>query len=78
MMRLFSLVALGIAFLVIPLEAQDLQGDRRVHPPRPDRVVSAGNDMALRVVVCHHGEENARETARRMEYPNSDDSRNRT
>jgi len=33
--------------------------------------------MALRLVVCHHGEEIARETARHMEYPYSDDNRRR-
>jgi hypothetical protein len=40
MLRLLALAALGMASLVIPVEAQGLRGSReRSHPPRPDRVV---------------------------------------
>jgi transcriptional regulator GlxA family with amidase domain len=39
--------------------------------------ISAGIDMALRVVARHHGEAAARATARHMEYPYPDDNRRR-
>jgi transcriptional regulator GlxA family with amidase domain len=39
--------------------------------------ISAGIDMALRVVARHCGEPVARETARRMEYPFPDDNARR-
>jgi transcriptional regulator GlxA family with amidase domain len=39
--------------------------------------ISAGIDMALRVVARHHGEAIARATARYMEYPFPDDNRRR-
>src|SRR4051794_33852000 len=39
--------------------------------------ISAGIDMALRVVARHHGESVARATARYMEYPYPDDNRRR-
>ncbi|MFO0958302.1 MAG: DJ-1/PfpI family protein [Isosphaeraceae bacterium] len=39
--------------------------------------ISAGIDMALRVVARHHGEAVARATARHMEYPFPDDNRRR-
>jgi transcriptional regulator GlxA family with amidase domain len=35
--------------------------------------ISAGIDLALRVVACHHGEAVARATARHMEYPFPED-----
>jgi transcriptional regulator GlxA family with amidase domain len=40
--------------------------------------ISAGIDMALRVVARHHGEAVARATARHMEYPYPDDNRRRS
>jgi transcriptional regulator GlxA family with amidase domain len=39
--------------------------------------ISAGIDLALRVVARHHGEPVARATARHMEYPYPDDNRRR-
>ncbi len=39
--------------------------------------ISAGIDMALRVVARHHGEAVARDTARFMEYPFPEDNRRR-
>jgi len=39
--------------------------------------ISAGIDMALRVVLRCHGEAVARATARHMEYPFPDDNRRR-
>jgi transcriptional regulator GlxA family with amidase domain len=39
--------------------------------------ISAGIDMALRVVARHHGDEVARATARYMEYPYKEDNRRR-
>ena len=39
--------------------------------------ISAGIDLALRVVARHHGEAVARATARHMEYPYPDDNRRR-
>jgi transcriptional regulator GlxA family with amidase domain len=39
--------------------------------------ISAGIDMALRVVCRHHGEAVARATARHMEYPYPEDNRRR-
>jgi transcriptional regulator GlxA family with amidase domain len=39
--------------------------------------ISAGIDMALRVVARYHGEAIARATARQMEYPFPDDNRRR-
>ena len=39
--------------------------------------VSAGIDMALRVVARHHGETVARATARQMECPFAEDNRRR-
>ena len=39
--------------------------------------ISAGIDMALRVVARYHGEVIARATARQMEYPFPDDNRRR-
>ena len=39
--------------------------------------ISAGIDMALRVVARHHGEAVARATARHMEYPFPEDNRRR-
>lgn len=39
--------------------------------------ISAGIDMALRVVARHHGGAMARATARHMEYRFSDDNRRR-
>ncbi|MBI1845621.1 MAG: DJ-1/PfpI family protein [Candidatus Rokubacteria bacterium] len=39
--------------------------------------ISAGIDMALRVVLRYHGEAVARATARTMEYPFPDDNRRR-
>ncbi len=39
--------------------------------------ISAGIDMALRVVLRYHGEAVARATARHMEYPFPDDNRRR-
>ncbi len=39
--------------------------------------ISAGIDMALRVVARYHGEAVARATARHMEYPYPDDNRRR-
>ena len=39
--------------------------------------ISAGIDLALRVVARHHGEPVARETARHMEYPFPEDNRRR-
>ena len=39
--------------------------------------ISAGIDMALRVVARHHGESVARATARHMEYPFAEDNRRR-
>jgi transcriptional regulator GlxA family with amidase domain len=39
--------------------------------------ISAGIDMALRVVVRHHGEAIARATAKYMEYPYPEDNRRR-
>jgi transcriptional regulator GlxA family with amidase domain len=39
--------------------------------------ISAGVDMALRVVTRHHGEAIARATARYMEYPFPEDNRRR-
>jgi transcriptional regulator GlxA family with amidase domain len=39
--------------------------------------ISAGIDMALRVVARHHGETVARATARHMEYPFPEDNRRR-
>ena len=39
--------------------------------------ISAGIDMALRVVARHHGEVVARATARHMEYPFPEDNRRR-
>lgn len=39
--------------------------------------ISAGIDMALRVVARAHGEAVARATARTMEYPFPDDNRRR-
>jgi transcriptional regulator GlxA family with amidase domain len=39
--------------------------------------ISAGIDMALRVVTRYHGETIGRETARQMEYPYPDDNRRR-
>ena len=39
--------------------------------------ISAGIDMALRVVMRYHGEEIARATARHMEYPFPEDNRRR-
>jgi transcriptional regulator GlxA family with amidase domain len=39
--------------------------------------ISAGIDMALRVVARYHGEQVARATARHMEYPFPDDNRRR-
>ncbi len=39
--------------------------------------ISAGIDMALRVVARHHGDEVARATARYMEYPFPEDNRRR-
>ncbi len=39
--------------------------------------VSAGIDMALRVVARHRGEQVARATARHMEYPHPEDNRRR-
>jgi transcriptional regulator GlxA family with amidase domain len=39
--------------------------------------ISAGIDMALRVVARHHGEAVARATARYMEYPFPEDNRRR-
>jgi transcriptional regulator GlxA family with amidase domain len=39
--------------------------------------ISAGIDMALRVVALHHGEAVARATARFMEYPFPEDNRRR-
>jgi len=40
--------------------------------------ISAGIDMALRIVVRHHGDGVARATARFMEYPFPADNRRRT
>jgi transcriptional regulator GlxA family with amidase domain len=40
--------------------------------------ISAGIDMALRVVSRHHGDTVARATARYMEYPFPEDNRRRT
>ena len=40
--------------------------------------ISAGIDLALRVVSRHHGEAVARATARHMEYPFPEDNRRRT
>ena len=39
--------------------------------------ISAGIDLALRVVARHHGEAVARATARHMEYPFPEDNRRR-
>jgi transcriptional regulator GlxA family with amidase domain len=39
--------------------------------------ISAGIDMALRVVARHHGDAVARATARHMEYPYPEDNRRR-
>src|SRR5208337_2176382 len=39
--------------------------------------ISAGIDMALRVVARHHGDAVARATARHMEYPFPEDNRRR-
>ena len=39
--------------------------------------ISAGIDMALRVVARYHGEEVARATARHMEYPYPDSNARR-
>ncbi len=39
--------------------------------------ISAGIDMALRLVTRHHGEAIGRATARHMEYPYPDDNRRR-
>jgi transcriptional regulator GlxA family with amidase domain len=39
--------------------------------------ISAGIDLALRVVARHHGEAIARATARHMEYPYPEDNRRR-
>jgi len=39
--------------------------------------ISAGIDMALRVVARYHGDAIARATARQMEYPFADDNRRR-
>ena len=39
--------------------------------------ISAGIDMALRVIARHHGEAVARATARHMEYPFPEDNRRR-
>jgi transcriptional regulator GlxA family with amidase domain len=39
--------------------------------------ISAGIDLALRVVARHHGESVARATARHMEYPFPEDNRRR-
>src|SRR4051794_878402 len=39
--------------------------------------ISAGIDMALRVVARHHGETVARATARHMEYPYPEDNKRR-
>jgi transcriptional regulator GlxA family with amidase domain len=39
--------------------------------------VSAGIDLALRVVARHHGDQVARATARHMEYPFPEDNRRR-
>ncbi len=39
--------------------------------------ISAGIDLALRVVARHHGEAVARATSRHMEYPFPDDNRRR-
>jgi transcriptional regulator GlxA family with amidase domain len=39
--------------------------------------ISAGIDLALRVVARHHGEEVARATAQHMEYPYPEDNRRR-
>ena len=39
--------------------------------------ISAGIDMALKVVTRHHGEAVARATARYMEYPFPEDNRRR-
>ena len=39
--------------------------------------ISAGIDLALRVVARHHGEAVARATARHMEYPYPEDNRRR-
>ena len=51
--------------------------DRESHVVEDGRVftsagISAGIDMALKVVARHHGETVARETARNMEYPYPD------
>jgi transcriptional regulator GlxA family with amidase domain len=40
--------------------------------------ISAGIDLALRVVALHHGEAVARATAKYMEYPFPTDNRRRT
>jgi transcriptional regulator GlxA family with amidase domain len=40
--------------------------------------ISAGIDLALRLVARHHGEPIARATARHMEYPYPEDDRRRT
>ena len=39
--------------------------------------ISAGIDLAIRIVARHHGEAVARSTARHMEYPFPDDDRRR-
>lgn len=39
--------------------------------------ISAGIDVALKVVARHHGESVARATARHMEYPDPEDNRRR-
>jgi transcriptional regulator GlxA family with amidase domain len=39
--------------------------------------ISAGIDLALRIVARHHGEDVARATARHMEYPFPDDNNRR-
>jgi transcriptional regulator GlxA family with amidase domain len=52
------------------------------HLFEPDEVItsagiSAGIDMALRVVARHHGDAVARATARYMEYPFPENNRRR-
>ena len=56
--------------------------DRESHVVEDGRVftsagISAGIDMALKVVARHHGEKVARETARNMEYPYPDSNQRR-
>ncbi len=56
--------------------------EERLHVVEEGRIltsagISAGIDMALRVVLRYHGETIARATARHMEYPFPDDNRRR-